>query len=61
MERMVGAARHCGYFADDMVFIDDPEHPDLLQPNAMIVTTGSQAEPRAGLTRMASAATPLSP
>jgi ribonuclease J len=59
MERMVGAARHCGYFTDDMVFIDDPEHPDLLQPNAMIVTTGSQAEPRAGLTRMASGSHPF--
>ena len=59
LERMVMAAQHCGYFGDDMVFVDPQDMNDLPPARSMIITTGSQAEPRAGLTRMSIGTHPL--
>lgn len=59
LERMVEAARYCGYFGDDMVFIAPEEMENLSPAQSMIITTGSQAEPRAGLTRMSIGTHPL--
>ena len=52
LQRMVDAARHCGYFDDSFHFIPVEEVKNYTPASVMILTTGSQAEPRAALTRM---------
>jgi ribonuclease J len=53
MNRMKKAAEYCGYFSKDMVFLT-PEQAQSMSPSKLlVVTTGSQAEPRAALTTMA--------
>lgn len=52
LQRMVDAARHCGYFDDSVQFIPMEEVKNHTHGSLMILTTGSQAEPRAALTRM---------
>ncbi len=52
LQRMVDAARHCGYFDDSVQFIPMEEVKNHSHSSLMILTTGSQAEPRAALTRM---------
>ncbi len=52
LERMVAAARHCGYLDNAISFIA-PEDLKLYAPSQiLIISTGSQAEPGAALTRM---------
>ncbi len=52
LERMVAAARHCGYLDNNISFIA-PEDLKLYAPSQiLIISTGSQAEPGAALTRM---------
>lgn len=52
LDRMVAAARHCGYFDNTVSFIE-PEDLKLYAPSEiLIISTGSQAEPGAALTRM---------
>ncbi len=52
LQRMVDAARHCGYFDDSFQFIAVEEVKNHTHASVMILTTGSQAEARAALTRM---------
>lgn len=53
MENMVGAARACGYWPDDIPLIE-PSHVGYLPANeVLVVATGSQGEPRAALSRLA--------
>lgn len=53
MENMVGAARACGYWPDDIPLIE-PAHVGYLPAEEVLVAaTGSQGEPRAALTRLA--------
>lgn len=52
LERIVAAARHCGYFNEEIQFISAGEANELPPSRVMIITTGSQAEPSAALTRM---------
>lgn len=52
LQRMVDAARHCGYFNDTFQFIAVEDVKNHNPASVMILTTGSQAEPRAALTRM---------
>jgi ribonuclease J len=52
LQRMVDAARHCGYFNDSFQFIPVEEVKNHAPSSVMILTTGSQAEPKAALTRM---------
>jgi ribonuclease J len=52
LQRMVDAARHCGYFDHSIQFIPVEEVRNHTPASVMILTTGSQAEPRAALTRM---------
>lgn len=51
--RFVEAARKCGYFTDEHEFIPVSESTSLSDHEKLIITTGSQAEPKAGLSRMA--------
>jgi ribonuclease J len=53
MENMVGVARVCGYWPDDIPLID-ASHVGYLPANEVLVAaTGSQGEPRAALSRLA--------
>tara|TARA_B100001059_G_scaffold235846_1_gene283249 strand:+ start:31565 stop:32950 length:1386 start_codon:yes stop_codon:yes gene_type:complete len=53
MENMVGGARACGYWPDDIPLIE-PSHIGYLPANeVLVVATGSQGEPRAALSRLA--------
>ncbi|MBV2128721.1 ribonuclease J [Arsukibacterium indicum] len=53
MENMVGAARACGYWPEDIPLIE-PSHVGYLPANeVLVVATGSQGEPRAALNRLA--------
>lgn len=53
MENMVGAARACGYWPEDIPLIE-PAHVGYLPANeVLVVATGSQGEPRAALSRLA--------
>jgi ribonuclease J len=52
LRRMVDAARHCGYLPETMTFVEPREVRDLPANRVLILTTGSQAEPRAALTLM---------
>lgn len=53
LKRMVSAAQHCGYLPKDLAAIEPEEIPSLPSGSVMVLTTGSQAEPQAALTRMA--------
>lgn len=59
LQRMVDAAFHCGYFDNSMSFL--PIHEASTYPGSklLIMTTGSQAEPMAALTRMSLGKHPL--
>jgi ribonuclease J len=53
MENMVGAARACGYWPEDLPLIDNA-HIGFLPPEEVLVAaTGSQGEPRAALSKLA--------
>lgn len=52
LERMVDAARHCGYWPAERTFIRPEQIKDYPSDKILILTTGSQAEPAAALTRM---------
>jgi len=53
MENMVSIARRLGYWPRELELID-PKHIGYLPPEeVLVVATGSQAEPRAALTKMA--------
>ncbi|KKO47786.1 beta-lactamase [Arsukibacterium sp. MJ3] len=53
MENMVGVARACGYWPEDIPLID-ASHVGYLPANEVLVAaTGSQGEPRAALSRLA--------
>ncbi len=53
LQRMVEAARQCGYLDDSVQFVPLEECKAIAPARLLILTTGSQAEPRAALTRMA--------
>jgi ribonuclease J len=53
LKRMTDAAMHCGHLSMDVDIID-PQTANRLPPHqVLLVSTGSQGEPRAALTRMA--------
>lgn len=52
LQRMVDAAFHCGYFDASMSFLPIHEASTYPASKLLIMTTGSQAEPMAALTRM---------
>ncbi len=54
MHRMMGAARHVGLFANAKPFIDEEEAAALPRNKVLYLCTGSQGEPRAALSRIAS-------
>ncbi len=54
MHRMMGAARHVGLFANAKPFIDEEEAAALPKKDVLYLCTGSQGEPRAALSRIAS-------
>lgn len=51
--RMVQAAQYAGYLKQVPAFITDDEAMDLPPEKVLFITTGSQGEPRAALTRIA--------
>ena len=55
MKKMLGYARECGYIADDVFnnIIDPMEAMTLPRNKVLILVTGSQAEPRAALSKIA--------
>ncbi|MEO1090811.1 MAG: ribonuclease J [Pseudomonadota bacterium] len=53
MRRMVAAARDCGYLQDMPKLIDERDVADLPRSRVLLLCTGSQAEPRAALARIA--------
>jgi ribonuclease J len=54
MHRMMGAARHVGLFADAKPFVDEEEAAAMPKAKVLYLCTGSQGEPRAALSRIAS-------
>ncbi len=54
MHRMMGAARHVGLFANAKPFIDEEDAAALPKNKVLYLCTGSQGEPRAALSRIAS-------
>lgn len=53
MENMLGAARQCGFWPEDIPLIAS-NHIGFLPPEeVLVVATGSQGEPRAALTKLA--------
>lgn len=53
MHRMMGAARHVGLFANTKAFVDEKDASSLPKSNILYLCTGSQGEPRAALSRIA--------
>jgi ribonuclease J len=53
MQKMVSAARACGYLADFPPVLDEVEAMDLPPRKVLFLCTGSQGEPRAALARIA--------
>lgn len=53
IQRMVNAAHDAGYLTHEHEFVSDREIMGVPRPDAMIVCTGCQGEPRAALTRIA--------
>lgn len=58
IRRMVEAAREVGYLKDLPPVVDERDAMDIPRDRALFVVTGSQGEPRAALTRIASGAHP---
>jgi ribonuclease J len=58
MLRMVAAAKDCGYLADMPVLLDERDVKDLPRDKVMMICTGSQAEPRAAIARIAAGTHP---
>ncbi len=52
--RIRDAAVKTGYFSEDMAFVSPHEVQDIPREELLIISTGSQAEPKAALTRMVS-------
>ncbi|WP_423188218.1 ribonuclease J [Alishewanella sp. d11] len=53
MENMVGAARQCGLWPEDIPLIEASHIGFLPAAEVLVVATGSQGEPRAALTKLA--------
>mgnify|MGYP000262323440 CR=1 FL=1 len=53
MNNMIGAAKKCGYLNDLPPFLKDTDYKDLPRDNVVLMTTGSQGESRAALSRIA--------
>ncbi len=53
MQNMIGAAKKCGYLNDIEEFLSDKQFKNLPRDNVVLITTGSQGEPRAALSRIA--------
>lgn len=53
MDNMIGAAKKCGYLNDLQPFLTASSFKDLPRDNVVLITTGSQGEGRAGLSRIA--------
>jgi ribonuclease J len=53
LHRVVAAAHESGYLSNEIEFIDEREIMNIPRPDALILCTGCQGEPRAALTRMA--------
>src|SRR5580704_7494852 len=53
LRNMEAAARECGYLADIPPFLREDDVDDVPDDNLLMLTTGSQGEPRAALTRIA--------
>ena len=58
MRRMVAAAKDCGYLDDMPALVDERDIMDLPRDKVMLVCTGSQAEPRAAIARVAAGTHP---
>jgi ribonuclease J len=59
LERMVRAAHECGYIRDMPELIDHETAKNLPKNEVLLITTGSQGEPRAALTRIANQQHPV--
>jgi ribonuclease J len=53
MQKMVSAARECGYLKDFPTILDETEAAELPRHKVLFLCTGSQGEPRAALARIA--------
>lgn len=53
MHRMIAAAKDCGYLKDMPRLVDERAVMDLPRDRVMLLCTGSQAEPRAAMARIA--------
>jgi ribonuclease J len=53
LRNMEAAARECGYLAGIPAFLREDDIDDVPDDNLLMLTTGSQGEPRAALTRIA--------
>ncbi len=53
LRNMEAAARECGYLAGIPAFLREDDVDDVPDDNLLMLTTGSQGEPRAALTRIA--------
>ncbi len=58
MRRMVAAARDCGYLQDIPRLLDERDIMDLPRNRILLLCTGSQAEPRAAMARIAAGSHP---
>ncbi len=58
MHRMVAAAKDCGYLEDMPALLDERDIMDLPRDKVMMLCTGSQAEPRAAIARIAAGTHP---
>ncbi len=58
MKNMIDAARETGYLPEDMVFLTEDDAGYIPSDKMLLICTGSQGEPRAALSRIASGAHP---